>query len=248
MKQRHYRTGTKGHKGKIGFFAIFLLCCFVSICTTLPLLSWAPPRRGPAFEFNPQRIELTKARSRETRSRRLTGCGENNPPSATGANPDNNSTLAASEQSHLIPPAEAAIETKSPGHPRADSTKAGGSHFGTGCCPLSSCDWLDELVEKIWFVESSGRFNPPAGDGGKAGGPLQIHPGVIDDVNFYYQTSFTYEDRHDIEKARQIAKLYILFWMNAYKEEIAARIYNGGPRGWRKESTDDYWRKIEGVK
>ena len=106
-------------------------------------------------------------------------------------------------------------------------------------------DWLDDLIEKIWYVESNGRANPPDGDGGQAAGPLQIHKAVVDDVNFHYRKYyFTYDDRYDIKKAKQIAKLYIKLWMERHKEEIAARIFNGGPRGWRKKSTDTYWAKI----
>ncbi len=109
-------------------------------------------------------------------------------------------------------------------------------------------DWLDELVERIWQVEAGGRLNPPPGDGGRAVGPLQIHTCVIDDVNYYFGTDFSYEDRHDLDKSKQIARLYMMLWMMRHGEEIAARIYKGGPRGWRKRSTDEYWRKIEGVK
>ena len=105
-------------------------------------------------------------------------------------------------------------------------------------------DWLDDLIEKIWYVESSGRANPPDGDGGQAAGPLQIHKAVVDDVNRYYKMNFSYRDRRDINKAKQIAKLYMQLWMEKHKEEIAVRIFNGGPRGWRKKSTDTYWTKI----
>ena len=112
---------------------------------------------------------------------------------------------------------------------------------------INSPDWLDELIEKIWLVESSGRLNPPDGDGGKAGGPLQIHPGVIKDVNQYYGTEFTLDDRFDLEKSKLIAKLYITMWMEIQREQIAARIYKGGPAGFERESTLEDWCKIEEV-
>jgi len=106
-------------------------------------------------------------------------------------------------------------------------------------------DWLDELIEKVWRVESGHRLDPPVGDGGEAVGPLQIHKCVIDDVNRHWQTSFSYADRRDLQKSKRIAKLYIAMWFDIHKQEIAARIYNGGPRGWQKKTTDVYWQKIQ---
>ena len=114
--------------------------------------------------------------------------------------------------------------------------------------PPAVSDWLDKLITKIYVVESGGRLNPPDGDGGRAVGALQLHKCVIDDVNFYYGQNFTYTDRHDLNKAKQIAKLYIAMWMHKQREEIAARIFNGGPRGWQKKSTDKYWQKIQKTK
>jgi hypothetical protein len=124
---------------------------------------------------------------------------------------------------------------------------AGEVSHGTKNQPLLFYDWLDDVVEKIHFVESSGRLNPPDGDGGRAVGALQLHKCVVDDVNRHYQTNFSYADRRDFPKARLIAQLYIAWWMHIHKEEIACRIFNGGPRGWRKQSTDAYWEKIKGA-
>ena len=105
--------------------------------------------------------------------------------------------------------------------------------------------WLDELIEKIWLTESSGRLDPPDGDGGLAVGPLQLHKCVIDDVNRYWRTNFSYADRRDLHKSKQIARLYVTMWLDIHKQEIAARIYNGGPRGWQKKTTDEYWQRVQ---
>ena len=94
----------------------------------------------------------------------------------------------------------------------------------------------------------SGDRGQVSGDDGRAVGALQVHKGTVDDVNRYYRTNFSYCDRSDFTKARLIARLYIRMWMDIHKEEIAARIFNGGPRGWRNKSTVKYWRKIQGVK
>jgi len=109
-------------------------------------------------------------------------------------------------------------------------------------------DWLDELIEKIWLREASGRLEPPAGDGGKAVGPLQLHRCVIDDVNQFCGADYSYADRLCLEKSKQLARLYIELWLDRNKEELAVRIFNGGPRGWRKNATDKYWLDIQNRK
>ncbi|HIJ67259.1 MAG TPA: hypothetical protein HPP51_03120 [Planctomycetes bacterium] len=129
--------------------------------------------------------------------------------------------------------------------PGAAMPKMGREPARAGSLPPANRDWLDELIEKIHQVEASGRLNPPDGDGGKSAGPLQLHECVVDDVNRYRGTDFAYEDRRDPEKARRIAKLYITMWLQIHRDEIAARIFNGGPRGWRKKSTDGYWNEIQ---
>ena len=105
-------------------------------------------------------------------------------------------------------------------------------------------DWLGTLIQRLWIIESGGRLDPPDGDGGLAVGPLQLHKCVIDDVNRYWRTNFSYADRRDLHKSKQIARLYVTMWLDIHKQEIAARIYNGGPRGWQKKTTDEYWQKI----
>ena len=109
---------------------------------------------------------------------------------------------------------------------------------------LNQPDWLDNLIEKIRFVETGGLAAVPDGDRGLACGPLQLHSCIVDEVNRYCNTRFSYADRYNIQKARQLARFYISFWMAQQKEEIAARIFNGGPRGWSKCGTDEYWKKI----
>jgi len=105
-------------------------------------------------------------------------------------------------------------------------------------------DWLDMTIEKIQKIESGNKSICPDGDNGRAAGPMQIHKSAVDDVNKYYGKRFIYADRHNPDKAKQITKLYIAMWMETHKEEIACRIFNGGPRGWQKAGTDEYWDKI----
>lgn len=107
--------------------------------------------------------------------------------------------------------------------------------------------WLSALIAALIQVESSG--NPSAvGDGGDAQGCLQIHAEVIADVNRVYGTDYTHSDALDPQKARRICELYLLYWAGRHPHptpEMAARIWNGGPRGYMKPSTEAYWQKVK---
>lgn len=113
---------------------------------------------------------------------------------------------------------------------------------------------LTILIPLLIQVESSG--NPNAiGDGGKAVGCLQIHPVVVEDVNRIYQTKYTEKDRLNKAKSMSICRLYLKYYGTRYQLntgkkadiEVLARIWNGGPDGWKKQSTVKYWKKAKGL-
>lgn len=113
---------------------------------------------------------------------------------------------------------------------------------------VTACD----LYTAIGEVESH-NSDQAVGDGGKAVGRYQIHMTVIEDVNELCGTNYTAEDRKDPEKAREIMEKYIGIWAKHYEktqkktatDEIKARIWNGGPYGWRKKATEKYWEKVQ---
>jgi len=109
-------------------------------------------------------------------------------------------------------------------------------------------DFLNDLIDKIWKQESSGRLNPPDGDGGRAVGPLQIHQEALTDVNQRFRLNYALEDMKEIEKAKLVAKLYITRYLDNNLEEIAARIFHYGPAGWRGKDVDGYWEKIKNIR
>ncbi len=113
---------------------------------------------------------------------------------------------------------------------------------------------LENLVNACVAVESEG--NPNAvGDNGRAVGILQIWKITIDDVNriLGYQ-AYSYDDRYSPEKSKEIFEIYVEYYGGIYRQttgleptdETYARIWNGGPKGWRKDSTDYYWYKVNG--
>ncbi len=117
---------------------------------------------------------------------------------------------------------------------------------------------LDKLLDAIEQVESSGDAGA-VGDNGKAIGAYQIHEIYVDDVNRIIKASkkafrprehYTYDDRWYKYRCRQMIRIYVIYYgqyadTDASWYEIYARIHNGGPNGWKKESTKEYWKKVQ---
>lgn len=103
------------------------------------------------------------------------------------------------------------------------------------------------LWHAICAVESGCKADA-IGDGGNAVGIAQIWPICVDDVNRICGTPrFTYADRLDPEKSRQMFWLYVKHYYPKGTWEQWARCWNGGPKGPTKPATVKYWTKIKGV-
>ena len=115
------------------------------------------------------------------------------------------------------------------------------------CCVVHAVG----LVEALEGVESNGNAFA-IGDNGKAKGILQIHAEVVADVNRIYKTSYVHDDAFNKAKAEQICRMYLRHYGMAYEKrtgkqinvEILARLWNGGPAGYRNRKTDGYWAKV----
>ena len=108
---------------------------------------------------------------------------------------------------------------------------------------------IERLLPALEKVESNG--NPNAiGDKGKAYGILQIWEVVIVDVNRVFKTKYTHADAFDPVKARDICRKYLAIYATEKRlgrkptMEDAARIWNGGPQGHKKDNTIKYWQKV----
>ncbi len=115
------------------------------------------------------------------------------------------------------------------------------------------------LWQAICTVESGG--DPDAYNRKeRAAGIAQIRPVCLKDVNRIARLRgeddrFTGADRHDPSAARRMWALYLEHYGKAYARrtgrpataEVYARIWNGGPTGWRKRSTRRYWQRVQAV-
>jgi len=111
--------------------------------------------------------------------------------------------------------------------------------------------------ERLWAaqveVESGGDPNAYKPDE-KAAGIVQIRPINLLDCNRIARrkTPWIAADRFDVAASRAMWRTYLAHYGRAYRRETGrqptdetyARIWNGGPDGWRQKSTDAYWLKV----
>lgn len=100
-----------------------------------------------------------------------------------------------------------------------------------------------QLLAALLAVESGGN-DLAVGDNGRALGALQIHRGVVVDVNRRHGTRYTHRDMHDRAKAVRVCNLYLQTYAPGASLEVQARVWNGGPRGASKPATLGYWAKV----
>lgn len=118
----------------------------------------------------------------------------------------------------------------------------------TQSIPIMVADLLPHLME----VESN--HDPLAvGDKGRALGILQIWDVVIEDVRRITRRSdLIHTDAYDVQTAQFICVVYLTHYGKHYESttgktctyEVLARMWNGGPYGYTKQSTDRYWIKV----
>lgn len=117
----------------------------------------------------------------------------------------------------------------------AQPTRAGGGE-----------DRIERLLDAIAQVESRSNRNA-VGDGGRAIGVYQIHRRYWQDGTRILGMDWPYEDAANPAKARQVVRAYLRHYGKDRSLLDMARIHNGGPNGHKKESTQDYAKKISAV-
>jgi hypothetical protein len=104
---------------------------------------------------------------------------------------------------------------------------------------------LTNLITALIAVESGGR-DSAIGDNGKAIGPLQIHRGVVQDVNRITGSNYQWQQMTNRVQARAVCEAYLKHWGKGKTTEEQARIWNAGPQGHnRKKATEAYWAKVK---
>ena len=102
------------------------------------------------------------------------------------------------------------------------------------------------LLMVLIAVESNGN-DFAKGDNGDAIGCLQIHKEVITDVNRIYGTTYRWPESCYIrETSKEICRMYLKHYAPQKSgAQILSRIWNGGPRGHKKQATLKYWERVK---
>jgi hypothetical protein len=103
---------------------------------------------------------------------------------------------------------------------------------------------LSNLISALIIVESSGN-DLAIGDNKRALGPLQIHRGVVLDVNRFTGSNYRWEAMTNRVQARAVCEAYLKHYGKGCTTEQLARRWNGGPTGDRKAATVAYWAKVQ---
>jgi len=108
---------------------------------------------------------------------------------------------------------------------------------------------ITAIISILISIESSGN-DLAIGDGGAARGPLQIHKSVVQDVNRISGRKFQWSRMTNRAEATQVAQIYLGHYATekrlGHKPTAVevARIWNGGPNGYKTRATDGYAAKF----
>ncbi len=109
---------------------------------------------------------------------------------------------------------------------------------------------LSNLISALIIVESSGN-DLAIGDNGRALGPLQIHRGVVQDVNRITGSHYRWEAMTNRVQARAVCEAYLKHYVTekriGRKPTVAdfAKVWNSGPEGFKKTCSDKYAAKVQ---
>ena len=108
---------------------------------------------------------------------------------------------------------------------------------------------ITTLVDALIMVESNGNPNAYCKKE-KAVGCLQIRPVMLREVNRILRKQkstkrFSLEDRWDCGLSEEMFYIWKNYHHKDSSDEVIARNWNGGPRGYKKQSTEHYWQKVQ---
>jgi len=105
------------------------------------------------------------------------------------------------------------------------------------------------LVDALILVESAGNPNAFCKKE-NAVGCLQIRPIMVREVNRILRKQnndkrFTKKDRWDCGLSKEMFYIWRNYHHKVSNDEMIARNWNGGPKGYKKQSTEHYWHKVQ---
>lgn len=112
------------------------------------------------------------------------------------------------------------------------------------CAGSGNYNW-SKVIDAIIMVESNGRRNAK---NGYCVGPMQISPIMVKECNDILKSKnlkpkFRLADRYDLEKSKEMFRLFQEKYNPGNNIERAVRSWNGGPY-FKVKSTDSYYNKV----
>lgn len=106
----------------------------------------------------------------------------------------------------------------------------------------------NNLIEAIIYVESRGD-TLAHNISENAVGCLQIRPIMVREVNRILRKQkikkkYKLKDRYSRKKSIEMFYIWKDYHHSEDSDEVIARCWNGGPKGWKKKSTNYYWAKV----
>jgi len=113
----------------------------------------------------------------------------------------------------------------------------------------SKIDSQDELIQAMIWVESRNR-DSIYNESENAIGCLQIRPIMVHEINrlckkYGYDERWVHNDAWSRSKSIHMFKTWARLTQTDTLYENAARNWNGGPKGYKKNSTKSYWDKCK---
>jgi len=115
-----------------------------------------------------------------------------------------------------------------------------------------------EVIEKSYLLEAMIQVESRGKEGcigdkhlGKPSiGVLQIRPIMVREVNRILKKQdikkkFQMDDRYSREKSIEMFNIWKDYYHSEDSEEVIARCWNGGPKGWKRKATEHYWEKVQ---
>ena len=115
--------------------------------------------------------------------------------------------------------------------------------------PILKTNKVKTLVDALILVESGGNTYA-VNEKENACGCLQIRPIMLREVNRILRKQnndkrFTKEDRWSCGLSQEMFYIWRNYHHENSSDEVIARNWNGGPRGYKKQSTEHYWNKVQ---
>jgi len=113
----------------------------------------------------------------------------------------------------------------------------------------STLDSVKRLMHSMIHVESRGNDSSFC-EKENAVGCLQIRPIMVKEVNRFLrklgnEKRYTLNERWSRKKSIEMFRVWYNYRHSESTLEVIARSWNGGPRGPKRKSTLNYWKKIE---